>query len=310
MRDARIIMLIGAIGAALVAISTEGLEVYGWMLFVVSPFFLGYVAGAVAGERGKTAIVGFSWGGLALVAVAVLLLLFALEGAICLVMASPLALAMVAVGNWVAFAWRRLPPRSHVRLSSSMLALAPLAMFIESGLPPEPELHSVSSVIEIDAPPQTVWRNVTGFSELPPPQEAIFRLGLAYPIRAELEGEGVGAVRRCVFSTGAFVEPITVWDEPRRLAFTVEQNPPPMVELSPYEDIHPPHLDGYFWSERGQFELEPLPDGRTRLIGTTWYRQRLWPAAYWLPWSDYVIHKIHLRVLLHIELRSERDAGR
>jgi hypothetical protein len=146
---------------------------------------------------------------------------------------------------------------------------------------------------------------VVAFAHLPPANESIFRLGLAYPIRAEIEGSGVGAVRRCVFSTGAFVEPITVWDEPRRLAFTVERNPPPMTELSPYGEIHPPHLDGYFWSERGEFRLEPLPGDRTRLIGTTWYRQKLWPATYWLTWSDYVIHAIHLRVLRHIQERSE-----
>jgi hypothetical protein len=26
----------------------------------------------------------------------------------------------------------------------------------------------------------------------------------------------------------------------------------------------------------------------------------MWPAAYWHLWSDYIIHRIHLRVLEHI----------
>jgi len=43
-----------------------------------------------------------------------------------------------------------------------------------------------------------------------------------------------------------------------------------------------------------------LPGGRTRLEGATWYQHTMWPAAYWHLWSDYIIHKIHLRVLEHI----------
>src|SRR5216684_6489309 len=106
--------------------------------------------------------------------------------------------------------------------------------------------------------------------------------------------------RNCIFSTGPFVEPIEVWDEPRLLKFGVTANPAPLNELSPYGNIQPPHLHGYFVSEKGQFSLTPLPRGRTRLEGTTWYQHTMWPAAYWHLWSDYIIHRIHLRVLEHI----------
>ena len=51
--------------------------------------------------------------------------------------------------------------------------------------------------------------------------------------------------------------------------------------------------------------LTPLPGGRTRLEGTTWYRHRLRPAAYWKVWSDEIIHQIHLRVLRHIKISAE-----
>jgi hypothetical protein len=47
--------------------------------------------------------------------------------------------------------------------------------------------------------------------------------------------------------------------------------------------------------------LERLPNSRTRLEGTTWYRHSLWPAAYWRLWSDGIIHTIHVRVLRHIK---------
>ena len=123
--------------------------------------------------------------------------------------------------------------------------------------------------------------------------------------RAAYLGRGVGAIRHCEFSTGPFVEPITVWDEPRRLAFDVTAQPHPMRERSPYRELHPPHLEGFFRSQRGQFLLTPLDSGRTRLEGTTWYEQDIWPGPYWRLWSDYLVHKIHSRVLDHIKAEAE-----
>jgi hypothetical protein len=141
---------------------------------------------------------------------------------------------------------------------------------------------------------------------MPPPSEWVFRAGIAYPIRARLDGEGVGAVRRCEFSTGAFVEPITAWEPPSRLAFDVAAQPPSMTELSPYRDIHAPHLEGYMQSRRGEFRLIPLPGGRTRLEGTTWYTIAIYPEAYWAVFAEMLLHRIHGRVLEHIKATVER----
>lgn len=118
-------------------------------------------------------------------------------------------------------------------------------------------------------------------------------------------GKGVGAIRHCEFTTGRFVEPITVWEPPYRLGFAVKSQPPVMNELSPYPNIEPLHLEGYFENHRGEFLLERLPNGHTRLIGTTWYENHMWPQAYWQLWSDLLIHRIHLRVLNHIKAESE-----
>jgi len=119
---------------------------------------------------------------------------------------------------------------------------------------------------------------------------------------------GPGAERHCVFSTGAFVEPIEIWDEPRQLKFSVTSNPAPMQEWTPYSHIDPPHLQGFLVSNGGQFLLTPLPNGATRVEGTTWYRHGLWPTAYWRIWSDAIIHRIHMRVLKHIRDEAENNA--
>src|SRR6202030_2523186 len=166
-----------------------------------------------------------------------------------------------------------------------VLLFTPAFQGVESWAKPQAETFTVRTAIEANAPPEKVWNQVVAFAEIPPPTELLFRAGIAYPIRAEISGHGVGAVRHCIFSTGPFAEPIEVWDEPRLLKFGVTANPAPLNELSPYGNIQPAHLHGYFVSKQGQFLLTALPGGRTQLEGTTWYQQTMWPAGVWHLWA-------------------------
>jgi hypothetical protein len=188
-------------------------------------------------------------------------------------------------------------------LVAAVLCL-PIWAGVESQLAPKTE-HVVTTAVEIDAPADVVWQNVIDFPELSEPAAWYFRLGIACPQRARIVGSGVGATRYCEFTTGAFVEPITAWTPPHRLAFDVTEQPAPMFELSPYRHVHPPHLDGYLRSRRGEFRLVPLPGERTRLEGRTWYEIDMYPQWYWTLWSDLLIHRIHERVLLHVKQLAE-----
>ncbi|MFI5301694.1 MAG: hypothetical protein ACHREM_26700, partial [Polyangiales bacterium] len=169
-------------------------------------------------------------------------------------------------------------------------------------------LYAITTSIVVDAPPERVFPNVVGFSELDPPNDWFFKAGIAYPMRARIDGTGVGAIRRCEFSTGAFVEPITRWEFPTRLSFDVADHPAPMTEWSPYRHVTPAHLDGYLRSRHGEFRLTPLEGGRTLLEGTTWYEIRMAPAGYWTLWTDVLLHAIHTRVLEHVKKLSEAPA--
>jgi hypothetical protein len=233
------------------------------------------------------------------------------EGSICIVMAAPILLVITILGALLGH--HVLADSAHVRERSTksisgLIIVVPLFVLAEPTARGEAELRTITTAVVIDAPREVVWQHVIRFEPLPPPEDWLFRTGIAYPIRAEIDGEGVGAVRHCIFTTGAFVEPITAWDAPYRLAFSVAAQPHPMQEWTLYEEVHPPHLDGYFRTERGQFLLTSLPGGRTRLEGTTWYRHDLWPQAYWQPWSTFVLHRIHRRVLKHIQHLSEAAA--
>jgi hypothetical protein len=285
---------------------------YGWALFVGSPFFLGLSAVLLFGLTrprgfGSCMLVALVAGSVAGVATIVL----ALEGAICLILAAPILFVLVLLGGVVGYAIQA-RPWAAFHAPTLLLAVAltlPALLAAETAADREPSLLEVTTTVEIDAPPERVWQNVVAFPPLPEPDDWVFGAGIAYPTHATIHGTGVGAVRHCVFSTGTFVEPIEVWDEPRLLRFAVTDQPEPMTEWTPYS-IHPPHLDHYLVSRRGQFLLTPLPGGRTRLAGTTWYTNKMWPAPYWQIWSDAIIHRIHRRVLEHVRQVSEAAPGK
>lgn len=136
------------------------------------------------------------------------------------------------------------------------------------------------------------------------------RASVFAPLRARIEGHAVGATRYCDFTTGSFVEPITSWDENRLLAFDITAQALPMEELSPYRNVHPPHLDGYFRATHGEFRLTPLPGGRTRLEGRTAYVIDMFPQVYWTVPSRAIVSAIHRRVLHHIQTLAEEDGHR
>ena len=293
----------------LTGFSTNVLETYGLALFVWVPFCTGVIAPLVYGfHQPQSRFASFSVAIGSLMILGLGLILFAIEGLICLIMASPLVAISLLLG---AMLGDRLQLKRHSgKLPIGIwiyLLMTPALMGWEYAVEPQLPLISVTTTVDIDAPQEVVWNQVVAFSEIAPPTDPLFTSGIAYPLRARIEGQGVGAIRYCEFSTGAFVEPITVWDEPHLLAFSVEEQPVPMKEMSPYEHIEPAHLHDYFVSTRGEFRLTQLPDGKTQLAGTTWYYQRLQPVGYWKLWSDEIIHRIHQRVLGHIKKSCEQQ---
>ncbi|PWT89430.1 MAG: hypothetical protein C5B54_08920 [Acidobacteria bacterium] len=290
------------------AVSVKALSQYGWGLFVGLPFCLGLTSVLIYSYHERRSYGNcIAVASIALTIACIALLATAFEGLVCLLMAAPLAGAFALLGGSVGYLLQVHPEhRSDVpKLVGMLFVSLPIFIFAEHTAPKQPEVFEVKSSVIVNAPPERVWPNVIRFAELAPPKEWLFRLGIAYPVRARIQGSGVGALRHCEFTTGAFDEPIQVWDEPNRLKFSVSSNPAPMQEWTPYKAIHPPHLHGFLVSNGGQFLLTRLPDGRTLLEGTTWYQHHMWPESYWQLWSDYVIHKIHLRVLNHVKLITE-----
>jgi hypothetical protein len=291
---------------------------YALALFCGAPFAMGILAPLLHGAGAPR-----SFGSLFLASLIAQLsllagmLIFAIEGIFCVLMAAPLWLAIALLGTAVALPLHRAMWRNHLLsrgfpvLVLALLCFTPLWMGAEYAGDDRPDQWVMSTAIDIDAPPQTVWQHVVAFPDLPPPGWNnggwLFKCGIARPIRAEIDGSGVGATRYCVFSTGRATEPVRTWQPGRLLEVDITSTPPSMEETSLYPHLHPAHLEGYMESDGARFELIPLPNGRTRLIGTSWYRNRMQPAFYWKWWTDKCIKAVQVHVLMHIKQLSEQE---
>ncbi|HEX6915736.1 MAG TPA: SRPBCC family protein [Chitinophagaceae bacterium] len=297
-------MISAVINAGFTAWIVYGMGDYGFALFILVPLLIGMYAVLLYGWRKAIRFrdsrnVAF----LSLGFYTLVLLFAAMEGMICIAMAMPFGILLTWIGSLVGMAFVKRDQGGTTAAVVLVTLMLPGMSFIEKDV--EPSLTTVTTAVEINASPETVWKQLVAFPALDEPDELIFKAGIAYPTQATIEGSGVGAVRNCNFNTGSFVEPITVWDEPRLLAFNVKEQPAPMKELSMWK-VNAPHLHDYFISRKGQFRLTRLPGNRTLLEGTTWYTHNIRPEFYWKLWSTYIVHKIHERVLWHIKRNAER----
>ncbi len=298
-------------GTVAVAIATSEFKHYGFALFLGVPLTMGMLSAFLYQhdrtwqwrEVGIITLICMIWSTLAL-------LLCKLEGMICIIMAGTLVASMVFVGvviSWSIGALVRRKKRQN-QLHCFALICLPLLMKFESSNPASAPVIEHTTVMDIDATPNEVWKYIPSFSEIKSPPESWLAKHMAYPICCEIDGTGIGATRRCVLSTGVMPEVVSHWEPEKRLEFVVIETPPTMVEQNPFGHVDAEHLDGYFEAQRGRFVLTALPNGRTRVEGTTWFFQNIWPQWYWRPIALNSVSKVHCRVLEHIKFLSERDA--
>jgi hypothetical protein len=277
-----------SIGLVAYVVTVQVSAPLGGALFLGVPFGMGFAMGYIPAYHGTIRPEHALFGSVVAIIVGLLLLFGAgTEGMGCLVMVSPLIALVAALGGLAG--WRMARGPYAVPGMAVMVAL-PLAFVWNAKHPPAAELAVQSSVL-VDAAPDVVWRSVVAFPPIDTPPAPIFAL-VAMPIEARIEGTGVGAVRRCIFTNGQFVEPIQVYQPGHELAFGVS--------------AQPAAIDPYIQVSRGQFLLEPRPGGRTLLHGTTWYRLQVGPTGYFGWWTQRFLHAIHMRVLEHVKRVAER----
>jgi hypothetical protein len=293
------------VAAVLVSAVTFG--AYGWGLFVMTPLLVGLTTGFLAKRR---ALMRSSHTSLVVLAAAALgtvaLVMFALEGAVCILLAAPLGAVAAMIGGAIGRAIARTRQSGNQPLMS--VALLPALFVLEAAMPPAVPITGLAT-IDIDAPPSAVWDALTSSAPIAVGPGLIGATGLAYPVRGRLLGAGVGAIRLGEFSTGIAREQVTQWGPGRRLAFVVLRQPPAMEEMSPYRRVYAPHVSGYFDIGETRFLLTPLPGGGTRLGITSVHLLRIDPALYWQPVAQLAIRLNLSRVLDYVRIKAEHNSA-
>lgn len=291
-----------------VLVSAVTFGAYGWGLFVATPFLVGLTTGYLVNideDLGWHKTMGLvtiatGLGSLALV-------VFALEGIVCILLAAPLALPVALLGGEAGRSVAQVRLRHRNPLPT--IALLPIIFMLEAAVPPAVTIQSTSA-IDIDAPASEVWQALMSPEAITAPPGLPGMLGLAYPMSGKLDAPGMGSERIGTFSTGAAIERVTAWEPDELLAFEVVSQPPAMEEMSPYRRVHAPHLDGYFVTGETRFELAQRPGGGTRLRVSAEHVLRIDPAPYWEPIARLAIRDNVGRVLDDIKTKAERRSAR
>lgn len=234
--------------------------------------------------------------------------LFAIEGAICIIMAFPIALVLASLGGVVA----GIIGRRHRLSRIPTLCLAALPFLLapaEATLHTPLETRTVQSEIRIHASAATIWQNVERVPAIAPAElrpNWTHRIGFPRPIEATLSYEGVGGVRHASFERGLlFIETITAWEPEHRLAFSIKADsahiPPTTL------DEHVTIGGRYFDVLDGEYRLEPLPNGDILLHLTSHQRLSTDFNGYAGLWTDAVMQNLQTSILKVIQHRCEHE---
>jgi len=284
-------VLLIALGYVLLSVSPQSAVAVGLPSLLFVPFCIGLAAAWVWRplELGIGAVLLHS---LLCMLLGLLIAAVALhEGAICLVIVSPILYGGMIAGALTGRVWFR-KDRDRVNL-----CLAPVFVLAIVAEPALRARHTsvVTDEIRIAVPPTRVWPHVLAFKPIPdPPRYWLFRAGLPYPMETINDGNFAGAHRSCRFTRlAAFEERVAEIEPGRRLTFDIVEMPAD------------PELLGHLDAHRGQFELHDNGDGTTTLIGRTWYTLHVRPAWYFDLWTHEILGAVHLRVMRHIKRLAE-----
>ncbi len=189
----------------------------------------------------------------------------ALEGAICIVLMTPVFLAIASLGGLL----MKLALK-HSRLGSmqvGLLATLPLLMAVIDGPMSEERWQQIDRSIVVEAAPERVWGEIVAARDIRReefPRTWIHLIGVPRPVEGVQHETPTGEVRESRWERGVqFVGRVTERVEARRLAWRYEFSPdsfPPGTM-----DEHVVIGGRYFDLGETRFTLTPIEGGRTRL---------------------------------------------
>jgi hypothetical protein len=254
-----------------------------------------------------------AWAALQVAALSSLILMIAVivfnvEIALCIVMASPLYVLVAGVGGIIMNALLN-RNRQHPVVPASILLVMLAAPYLVTPVELRsvlPDLfRTVNTSIYIEAAPETVWENIIRVAPITEAEQSpsLYQLiGIPRPLHATLTGDGLGAVRRGIFEYGIrFEERITLWVVNRAVAFD--------IRLDPLYPVPAPlnQIGGQFFAiNSAAYEIEPDGAGGVTLHLSSSYRLTTGINAYAALWADGIMADFQNYVLRVVKARAER----
>ncbi|MCR6660328.1 MAG: SRPBCC family protein [Asticcacaulis sp.] len=277
---------------------TEGsslIYVYNVSLLLVMPLIQGLFGGVVRG-REKQAVGSGIVVIAAITAVDIFVaFVFLREGGICILMASPLLAAILAIGYVIGRRLARV--RRSRKVSMSLIPLVVVAVIGETTGPAPNYPAVVTDEVTVNAPPEYVWRYIVDYPDNPnPPKYWLWQMGLPAPTHSVAHVQEVDARRDCKFSgSQVFEERIAVLEPNKKLVFDITKQP------------DHPEIIGHISVDRGEMVLRENADHSTTIVATSYYRLHVRPAPYFAWWAEDVTRHIHFRVMGYMKTLAERD---
>jgi hypothetical protein len=271
----------------------RGVDTMGPALFFGVPFAVGAILGY---SMRVSAWLSLLFGLLAIGSIVFALVTMSFSGIFCGITLGLIFLVPTLVGGLFGWLVRKAARRAAWdRRSYAFLAVFVALPFgaerVERLWPTAHEVAEVRTAATFAAPADRAWRAIVFYEQVEHEPPFLLTLALPRPVRAEGRKDSVGAVQRCVYQRGYLLKRITRHEPPRALMFEVIE-----------QHLHFEHdvelLDGGFF-------LEPIDDGRTKVVLMTRYRRLLRPAWLWEPMEREIIHTLHRHVLTGMRQRAE-----
>jgi hypothetical protein len=267
--------------------------VFIFAYFIIVPIMMGFISAYYWRDLGfKTGkYIGYSI--INTLIVVALSFIFLHEGAICLLIVSPLILGFIVAGALVG---RVVFRKKNNTLNVSLFGLL-LVLMAADILSTHEYSAKVSDTMVINAPIDKVWPLVVEYEPITMKENYwLFKVGMPSPVQSTVTGHYEGAARSCVFSNGyIFDEKMIVYKPNEELTFDIVAQP------------RDPEIMGHIDIIRGQFLLKDNGDGTTTIIGSSWYKLYIFPVWYFDAWAESITRNVHIRVMEHIKLLSEKD---
>jgi uncharacterized protein YndB with AHSA1/START domain len=287
------IVLVGGLKLGSSTLSTDSSSIFIFSSFVIVPTLMGIISAYFWRDLEMKTKQKIGW---STVVASIAILLSALilkEGAICLLIVSPLIIVFILAGLAIGKAMFK---KNSGLLKANVFGVLFFVSMIDV-LSEHKNLSMVSDTVIVNAPIEKVWPLVVEYEPIKAKEDYwLFQIGMPSPVQSTVDGYKVGAARKCIFSNGyIFDEKIVVYKPNEELTFDIIEQP------------RDPEIMGHIDIVRGQFILKDNGNGTTTLIGNSWYKLYVFPEWYFGIWSKSITRNVHLRVMEHIKLLSEKS---